>query len=511
MLNWRGEELVVKLLRDQAVKLFNDKPSGAGRSFSGVREPSVAGQFYPGDAKALAAMIERQLAAAPTTPTLPGPVRALICPHAGYAYSGPTAAASYKRLQPGQAARVVVMAPGHFTLLRGASVGNFGAFRTPLGDVPVDTDAAASLCRCKLVTNQPEAHVREHSLEVQLPFLQKTLGRFSLVPLVMGEMTAGERDTLAEALLPLWGERTLIVASSDFCHYGQHFDFEPFGRTDRESIAQLDREGIDRILAMDAAGFEDYIARTHNTICGRVPIGVLLRLARLGPTPSAVLAAYALSGDIENDYDHSVSYAAIAFGGTGGPAPAAAKAGAFSAAEKRVLLRVAREAMEQVIVKRLKKPAVDTRELAPRLMEAGAAFVTLTEGGELRGCIGNIEADEPLALNVAHNAVSAATGDPRFLPVGPEELSRIHIEINVLKPPFHIHDLGEFVHGRHGLILEKNGRRALFLPEVMVEQKWTPEETLSHLCLKAGLESDAWRSGGTLYCFETEAFGESED
>ena len=493
------------------MKLFNNKPAGGGKCSSGVREPSVAGQFYPGDAKTLATTIERQLAAAPTTPALPGPVRAMICPHAGYAYSGPTAAANYKRLQPGQVSRVVVMAPAHFALLRGASVGDFSAFRTPLGDVPVDTAAAADLCRCKLVSDRPEAHTREHSLEVQLPFLQKALGQFSLVPLVVGEMTADERDTLAGALMSLWDEHTLMVVSSDFCHYGSPFDFEPFGSTDREHIAQLDREGIDRILAVDPEGFDDYMERTHNTICGRVPIGVLLRLARLRQTPPAVLAAYALSGDMENDYEHSVSYAAIAFGGKAASPRAAAKAGSFSAGEKHALLQLAREAMRQAVVERVEDPAVDAQRLAPKLMEAGAAFVTLTEGGQLRGCIGSIEAHEPLALNVAHNAVSAATGDPRFLPVGPEELQRIEIEINVLKPPFPISGIGEFVHGKHGLILEKNGRRALFLPEVMVEQGWTPEETLAHLCLKAGLPRDAWRSGCALHCFETEAFGGSDE
>jgi MEMO1 family protein len=492
------------------MKLLNDKPAGGGKKFSGVREPSVAGQFYPGDAKKLATLIERQFAAAPVTPILPGPVRGMICPHAGYAYSGPTAAANFKRLQPGQVSRVVVMAPAHFALLRGASVGNFGAFRTPLGDVPVDADAAGALCRCRLVTDEPDAHLREHSLEVQLPFLQKALGRFNLVPLVMGETTAGERDELAGALLPLWDEHTLFVASSDFCHYGPHFDFEPFGKTDREHIVKLDREGIDRILALDPAGFESCLARTHNTICGHAPIGVLLRLAQLRRMPSPVLAAYALSGDIEHDYEHSVSYAAIAFGGTGEPSRAAATSAPFTTGEKHTLLQLARRAVKQAVVERVDEPAVDVKKLAPRLAEAGAAFVTLTEDGRLRGCIGSIEADEPLALNVAHNAFGAAIGDPRFLPVGPDELDRLHIEINVLKPPFRVRGIEEFVKGKHGLILEKSGRRALFLPEVMVEQGWTPEETLTHLCFKAGLPRDAWRSDCTLHCFETEAFGEGD-
>ena len=491
------------------MRLFKNKSGGHEEVPSNVREPAVAGTFYPGDAKTLGAMVDKHLTVAPATPNLPGPPCAMICPHAGYAYSGPTAAANYKLLRLGQYARVVVLAPSHYALLKGATVGAFTAFRTPLGDMPVDTKATDALRVCKLVSDRSEPQTREHSLEVQLPFLQKTLGRFSLVPLVVGDVAPRERDALAEALLPLWDERTLVVASSDFCHYGPSFDFEPFGRTDREHIARLDREGIDRILALDADGFESYMTRTRNTICGQAPISVLLRLAKLRKSPpQPALVAYALSGDIERDYEHSVSYAAIAFCETGGAA--APQAGLFSADEKRALLAIARHAIEQAVVERARRPDVDTRRLASRLMQPGAAFVTLTKDGELRGCIGTIEAEEPLALCVANNAVSAATGDPRFFPVGADELPRIHIEINVLSPPHRVRGIEEFVLGKHGIILEKNGLRALFLPEVMVEQHWTPEETLAHLCLKAGLPRDAWRSGCTLHFFETEAFGERE-
>ena len=493
------------------MRLFKDKLDGRPTLSPNVRAPAVAGTFYPGDARTLCAMVDRQLAAASAAPDLPGPPCAMICPHAGYAYSGPTAAANYQRLKPGQYARVVILAPSHYTLLKGASVGAFTAFHTPLGDVPVDFEAVAALRRCELVSDRSEPQAREHSLEVQLPFLQRTLGHFSLVPLVIGDVTPRERDSLAAALLPLWDERTLVVASSDFCHYGPSFDFEPFGRTDREHIAQLDREGIDRILALDADGFESYMTRSRNTICGQTPIGVLLRLARLRKTPPRpVLAAYTLSGDMERNYEHSVSYASIAFCADTRPARAAAKAEPFSASEKSALLQLARQAIEQTVVKRLREPVADTKHLASKLMQHGAAFVTLTRNGELRGCIGSVEAEEPLALNVAQNAVSAAMGDPRFFPVGPDELPHIHIEINVLKPPHRVSGIEEFVLGKHGIILEKNGRRALFLPEVMVEQRWTPEETLTHLCLKAGLPRDAWRSGCALHCFETEAFGEDE-
>jgi AmmeMemoRadiSam system protein A len=182
----------------------------------------------------------------------------------------------------------------------------------------------------------------------------------------------------------------------------------------------------------------------------------------------------------------------------------------LTADEQLTLLRIARAAIEDAVVRNREEPAVELAGLPPSLREPGAAFVTLTERGELRGCIGCIEPEEPLALCVARHAVYAATGDPRFPSVTANELPRLHIEVNVLRPPRKVRGIEDFVLGKHGLILEKEGCRGLFLPEVMTEEHWTPEETLAHLCLKAGLPRNAWKTGYTLYCFETQAFGEGE-
>jgi AmmeMemoRadiSam system protein A len=182
----------------------------------------------------------------------------------------------------------------------------------------------------------------------------------------------------------------------------------------------------------------------------------------------------------------------------------------LTAEEQRALLRLARAAIEDAVQHHREEPTVELTSLSPSLREPGAAFVTLTKHGDLRGCIGCIEPEEPLALCVARHAVYAATGDPRFPSVTASELPQLHIEVNVLRPPQKVRGIEDFVLGKHGLILEKEGYRGLFLPEVMTEEHWTAEETLAHLCLKAGLPRNAWKTGYTLHCFETQAFGESE-
>jgi hypothetical protein len=484
----------------------------AGRGFdlpAGVREPAVDGSFYPADPVALSVEMERLCREAPATAKLPGPIRAMICPHAGYSFSGRGAAANYRLLQPGQFERVILLGPTHQVAMLGASVPAFTAFRTPLGDVPVDMDALAELRRCSAVTNAPEAHRREHCLEVQLPFLQKQLGAFSIVPVVLGNLTVADYQALASALLPLWDPKTLVVVSSDFCHYGRAYEYEPFGKATREMIAELDRAALDQIMAVSPRGFDEYLAVSNNTICGRVPITLLLLMAQQRSIPpEPVLTSYYLSGDATGHYDLSVSYASIVFCEVTEPwhfDPPPAKP--VNEQEKRALLRLARHSIEQA-VKGSSEVAIALDGLTPNLARPGAAFVTLTQAGQLRGCIGSLVAVEPLALSVARNAVNAATKDPRFPAVRAEDVPQLHIKISVLTPPEPLEDIKAFVPGKHGLILQKDGRRGLFLPEVMVEEKWDREQTLANLCRKAGLPPDAWRAGYALFGFETQVFGE---
>lgn len=231
-------------------------------SMSAVRPPAVAGTFYPERAAALAAAVDRLLAEAPTDAEAPPP-KAVIAPHAGYVYSGPIAAAAYARLAPlrDQVRRVVLLGPAHRVPFAGLALPGAAAYRTPLGDVPVDADAVALIRDLPQVKTLPAAHAGEHSLEVHVPFLQRVLGGFALVPLVVGDASAAE---VAEVLDALWGgPETLIVVSSDLSHY------EPYAAA--RAHDHKTAEAIERLDARDLGG---------DDACGYVPISGLLRAAR---------------------------------------------------------------------------------------------------------------------------------------------------------------------------------------------------------------------------------------
>lgn len=487
--------------------------------FSLRREAAVASQFYPGDANRLLAEVERYTGGKP--PVLPAAVRALIVPHAGYPYSGATAGQAYALLR-GRAdiARVVVVAPSHRVAFRGLSLGNYGALCTPLGELPVDTAACAALAEAHpLLSCRTDAHVSEHALEVQLPFLQVVLPqRPAVVPLVCGELTPAELRELARALAPvLWNPHTLWVISSDFTHFGEAFGYVPFTRDVPRRLEELDTGAIDLIRRFDLDGFSDYIERTGATICGSTPIGLLLALIEPERERLAArLLAYTTSGSLTHDWEHSVSYAALcvfdaATSGDEAAAPAGAAAShagcALGADERALLLRLAREAIGAGLTRKATAPPA-AATLPEELTRDGAAFVTLHLDGNLRGCIGSLEADEPLYRNVMRNARNAAFHDPRFFPLTAQELPRVRLEISVLTPPRRIASPAEFVIGRHGIILEKDGASAVFLPQVAPEQGWDRDTTLTHLALKAGLEPNAWRRDAEFFVFEAIVFGE---
>ena len=480
--------------------------------FTGKRKPAVAGQFYPEDPAQLRNTVERFLQVAP--PRLPGALRALILPHAGYSYSGGAAGQGYALLRQGRGIeRVVVAAPSHQMGFNGISLGDYAAFSTPLGDVSVDAALCAELAAAHpLISCSREPHVGEHALEVQLPFLQLLLPEARLVPLVCGQLSRADLRGLADALRgPLWNPQTLWVISSDFTHYGESFGYVPFTRDVPRRLEELDAGAIEFIERLELDGFTSYVERTGATICGSVPISLLLAVAepekeRLGSR----LLAYTTSGRLTHDWENTVSYVAIAVhdAGTTESAPGATDAEAsLNDDDKRILLRLARETIASSLARRqLARPPLDC--LSPVLQAHGAAFVTLNLRGQLRGCIGCLEAIEPLYETIINNARNAAFHDPRFFPVTAAELEAIEIEISVLTPPRDISALDEFVLGRHGIILDKDGASAVFLPQVPGEQGWDKETTLRHLALKAGLASDGWRRGASFAVFEAIVFGE---
>ena len=281
------------------------------------RMPAQAGRFYPGEKTELSRTIDKMLAEARDGEgKIP---RAVIVPHAGYQFSGPAAAQAYKNFQQAGAAivnRVILLATSHYTYVRGVVLGEH-PYQTPLGVYPVDTSAVSALQQLDFpyIDNRVAA-AREHSDEVQIPFLQKVLPQAWLVPVIVGDLTGQDLASTAQALATVVDERTVIVASSDFTHYGRNFDYTPkFDNDIRTGIYQLDQGALDLILRGSSSGFADYIGRTGATICGANPITLLLKMFEINQWPvEARVLTYYTSGDLTGDWDHSVSYAAIRLG-----------------------------------------------------------------------------------------------------------------------------------------------------------------------------------------------------
>ena len=476
-------------------------------------ESTIAGSWYPGSAsgiRALAEKWERMTRDADAAPRQSPNV--LFLPHAGWAYSGETAWSAVRMVGNSAFRRVVVLAPSHRAWIENRLVApESDSVSTPLGDIEIDGDWLARLSILAPVTRSDDVHRGEHAAQIEYPLLQLALAHpFKIVPLVMGGFGADQMGMCARALSRLVDAETLLVVSSDFTHYGDDFSYSPFG-TDggdevREKVAARDAEALSLISRCDADGFSAFIKRTGATICGRVPIEMALRAFPSGTTVSTV--RYATSGDDDRDFRRFVCYAAAA-----AHAEWPRETDEFLDAETRTfLLRVARKSMEAAVHGGNWRS--QCRELVSNAPEATrarmGAFVTLNDKvtGALRGCIGEILPMRPLVEAVAVRAVDAALRDPRFTPVSGSELTSLRVEISALSPPKPVASWREIVRGRDGMTLERDGRFAVFLPQVAPEQGWDLPTTLSHLSRKAGLASDAWRDGATFETFQAEVFHE---
>ena len=429
-----------------------------------VRPPAVASLFYPGDARTLAEEVADHLERTDDAPIAPGFPKAVIVPHAGFAYSGPVAASAYDRLRParGIVRRVVILGPCHRVPVHGLALPRARAFDTPLGRIPVDAEAIVSIRGLPQVVESAATHAEEHALEVQLPFLQRVLGEFSLVPLVVGDAAP---EKVAEVLERLWGgTETLIVISSDLSHYHSY-----------ESARTIDAATVRAILGFDAG-------ISHEQACGATPVaGMLIAARRKGL--AAELLDCRNSGDTAGDKTRVVGYASFAL---------ASESPRYGAEHGSKLLQIARQSISASLVAG-GKPATPSAE-EPWLRESRATFVTLMQGDELRGCVGALEAQRPLAEDVAENARAAAFEDARFTPMTRDEFARTDIEVSLLSTPKrlafegHADLIGRLRPGVDGIILEQSeeGKHATFLPQVW-EGLPDPEQFIAHLKQKAGI------------------------
>jgi MEMO1 family protein len=500
---------------------------GRAPAAADTRAPILAGSWYPADAGALAKTIEGFLDDASGESRLEdasgdAPI-AVIVPHAGYAYSGATAGHGFAAVRGRSYKRIIILGPSHNVFFTGAVLTGADEkyWQTPLGVVPLDTDAIAGLAQDgRDLRRIPAAHEGEHSLEIEIPFLQVALAPgFRIIPILVGDIDDESTARIAAKLRPLIGPGTLVVVSSDFTHYGPNYRYVPFADSVAVRLTLLDHGAIDLIRHGSARTFEDYRARTGATICGAEPIRVLLEL--LGAeNVRCDEVGYAQSGSIVGDYTNSVSYAAVVFTqrgagggeGSGRETDVIDKGRLLNANEQKFLVTLARAAIE---AKLRGTKAPDTRvpeDFAPDspLREVRGVFVTLTAEGRLRGCIGAITGTEPLVQGAAHQALNSAFEDPRFPPLSKGELDQIHIEISVLTPPAPIGGPDEIEVGRHGVFIEKRGRRAVFLPQVATEQGWDRDTMLRYLCRKAGLGADEWKKDANFEVFEAQIIEEPE-
>ena len=452
-----------------------------------IRPPAVAGTFYPAEPDALAAGIDELLLSADSgAGTEPSDIAALIAPHAGYMYSGPIAASAYARLASCQPKfrKVVLIGPDHHIGFGGLAASSARAFETPLGLVPQDHVALDRLLKLRQVRVLDDAHTREHSLEVHLPFLQKVLGDFDVVALVAGHASPEEVSQAFDVLLD--DEETLLVVSTDLSHY---LDYETAARTDAATVEAICELKHDDVGDRDA--------------CGRVPVRGLIHWARkCGLHAEAVDVRN--SGDTAGDKSRVVGYASVIFSRGDGPA--------LDKAAQTSLLEIAEGSVGHGMLKG--KPLPISRDNFPaRLGNPGSSFVTLTLDGRLRGCIGSLTPERPLVEDVSKNAFAAAFADPRFPALEDHEIERLGIEISVLGPARRLAFdseadlLAALRPGVDGLILRCGDSRATFLPQVW-SQISAPADFLCHLKQKAGLDADYWSDRLQFWSYITESFAQ---
>ncbi len=483
-----------------------------------VLRSTLPGRWYPANADTLSKQIEGFFEKAEVEPI--NNVIAFILPHAGYSYSGQTAAfgpaATEKKYK-----RIVIIGPSHrIPMEQVLSVPRVTHYETPLGQVPLDLEFIDSLLEYPLFQNVPSAHQYEHSVQIELPLLQYAQRDFKLVPIVAGQCSAKTIEKAGSILKSLVDDETLVVASSDFVHYGRNYGYVPFTENIPEQIKKLDMDAYEHIADLDSRGFLDYKRRTGATICGYIPIAILLSM--LAESTEAKLLKYTTSGEITGDFSNSVSYLSVAFSGAWGNYPpprllAQSSAGAKSVSEltekdRKQLLALARRSIVSFLEWRKVPTASDLNiEITEAMKEPRAAFVTLKQNSQLRGCIGDIFPRQPLYMSVISNAINAAVNDRRFLPVTKTQFDDIDIEISALTVPEPVASFDQIRIGIDGVVLSKDGRSAVFLPQVATEQNWSLEQMLTQLSLKAGLSADAWKQGASFLVFQAEVFGEEHE
>jgi AmmeMemoRadiSam system protein B/AmmeMemoRadiSam system protein A len=424
----------------------------------------------------------------------------LVVPHAGYVYSGLVAARAFKQLEGKPYDVAVIIAADHqLPLSDPISVWAEGGFETPLGVVPVDTELAEALVQVDpRITFDPDTHQGEHPIEIELPFLQRVCPQCAIVPVLMGADDDATVQALADALISVLGDsqkRIVLIASSDLSHYPQQQDAL---QIDSATLAAIETSNPTTVRQTIATSMAADVPNLATCACGEGPILTIMHVAGRLDADTVTILDYATSADSPyGETNRVVGYGAVMFWDYEPPH--------LTEEQRAELLDLARTAIAEYL-ETGQVPDIETDD--PELTRRSGVFVTLKQKGELRGCIGHMRADTPLAQVVPEMAVTAATADPRFQPVTLEELADVSLEISVLSPMRRVTDIEQIEVGMHGLVIIHNGQQGVLLPQVPAEQGWDREEFLQNLCHKAGLPGDCWAEQPALYSFTAIVFEE---
>jgi hypothetical protein len=468
------------------------------------RPPAVAGQFYPAKRDELQITLKDLFSKAVPSKGLKNVV-AIISPHAGYIYSGSVAASAFNQIDTSREYdNIFILGPSHHVGFEGAQIYCKGNFVTPLGTVKVNIPLAQQLIRkTRVFSDRTDAHVSEHSIEVQLPFLQYLMKRdFKIVPIVIGSSSAEVYAQIADALRPYLNSRNLFIISTDFSHYPAYSDAMTVDKATADAIVtNSPGELIKAIRANDARR----ISNLATSLCGVSGVLTLLYMTENNPNVSYTDIQYKNSGDLDPSLrSQVVGYHAMAVTLHGAMPVSDFQ---LTGEDKSELLKIARNAVEQFVRNRTVSP-LDTLRVSDNLRANRGAFVTLKIHDQLRGCLGRFEATEPLFSVIRQMAIASATEDTRFSPVTPDELKKIDIEISVLTPMRRIRSIKEIELGKHGIYIRKGGNSGTFLPQVATETGWTLEEFLGHCAQdKARLGWNGWKDA-EIYTYEAIVFGE---
>ncbi len=462
-----------------------------------IHEDLFAGTWYPGDADTLRSSVDGFLA---TVRPVEGAPIGLVVPHAGYAYSGQVAAVGFKQMENQTYDTAIILSMDHNPPISNpVSIWEKGAYQTPLGTVKIDEDLAKAITATEpLIQPDQAAQQNEHMIEIELPFLQRVCPNCKIIPILIGTDDDKIIDLLSQALLSnLTDKHVVLIASTDLSHYPKEEDAL---KVDGKTLAAIESGDPDMLQDSCVSSMAEGIPNLVTCACSEAAVRVVMKVAKGLGANMTTLLYYSNSGEVSGgDKQRVVGYGAVMMWHYEAPE--------LTVDQRKKLLEMARDAIRR---KLNNEATLQNIEVDDVLKRKSGVFVTLNEKGELRGCIGSLWASTPLYQAVEENAIAAAFSDPRFSSLKEEELKDIDIEISVLSPLAPISDTKQIEIGKHGLMIQKNGQRGVFLPQVPVEQGWDLQQYLDNLCLKAGLEQGCWKENASLYSFTAVVFGEKD-